>query len=372
MTPLDENDTAPSRFLRLAPPLTLCGAWIAMALVINPEGDFPLNDDWAFGLPVEVFVREGNIYFNYNQAMTLIGQVLWGTLFCLPAGFSFTALRISTLALGLVGVLSLYALLLRAGARRSLAFAGAAILAVNPIYLGLSYTFMTDVPFLATFAAGLLFVVHGLDRNRTAPLLAGLALAWVSMFIRQLGLAIFLGLALASLIKWGLGRRWLLLGLLPVAFAGLSLAAYSAALRAMGRLPRLYGSKSDEMGLLLNDLLHLRPGALGWALAGAFVMSMYVGLFTLPYLALLWPSVLRSLPRRARGPVVAGTVTVAAAVTAVLAAAGRLMPLTENVLIDFGLGIRSLAGAGPPAHPERSGWPSRPPRPWARRAWPSR
>jgi hypothetical protein len=36
--------------------------------------------------------------------MTRVFQIVWGALFCFPFGFSYTALRISTLTLGLVGV----------------------------------------------------------------------------------------------------------------------------------------------------------------------------------------------------------------------------------------------------------------------------
>ena len=32
-------------------------SWVACAVLINPIGDFPLNDDWAFGSPVEVLLQ---------------------------------------------------------------------------------------------------------------------------------------------------------------------------------------------------------------------------------------------------------------------------------------------------------------------------
>jgi hypothetical protein len=349
MTPKVVRGSARPVVLALLPPSVLCAAWIASSVAINPIGNFPLNDDWAFGIVVEGLVREGEIYFNYSQAMTLIGQVFWGALFCLPAGFSYSALRISTLALGLLGVLSVYGLLLEVGARRPLAFAGALTLAVNPVYLGLAHSFMTDVPFTATFAAGLLFVVRGLRRDEMSSLLFGLALAFLSMFIRQLGLAIFLGLCLASPLRWGFGRRWSLVGVFPLALAGLSLAAYSAALRAMGRLPAQYGRKG--VGAVLNDLFLLNLGALKVPVSSAFITMMYVGLFMLPYLVLIWPSTLEPFDPRRRRRIVVATISVAGAITAGLAVYGWLMPLTGNILIDFGQGIRAIEGPGPSRAP---------------------
>ncbi|NJL76364.1 MAG: hypothetical protein HC892_16445 [Saprospiraceae bacterium] len=42
------------------------------------------------------------------QSMTLLSQVIWGWLFTLPFGFSFTALRIASLVAGWIGILTTY------------------------------------------------------------------------------------------------------------------------------------------------------------------------------------------------------------------------------------------------------------------------
>jgi hypothetical protein len=33
-------------------------AWIAAAAIVDPRGDFPLNDDWAYGFTVERLITE--------------------------------------------------------------------------------------------------------------------------------------------------------------------------------------------------------------------------------------------------------------------------------------------------------------------------
>ena len=85
--------------------------WTLLALVIDPRGDFPLIDDWAYGLQVKMLVEQGSIRFTDWNTATGIAQVGWGCVFCLPEGFSFTAIRLSTLTLGLVGLVSLYLLM---------------------------------------------------------------------------------------------------------------------------------------------------------------------------------------------------------------------------------------------------------------------
>jgi hypothetical protein len=85
-------------------PLLLALIWTFMVIVVNPVGNFPLNDDWAYGYSVQALVENGQLRFSDWTASNLFGQVLWGALFCLPFGFSFTALRLSTAVLGFVGV----------------------------------------------------------------------------------------------------------------------------------------------------------------------------------------------------------------------------------------------------------------------------
>jgi Dolichyl-phosphate-mannose-protein mannosyltransferase len=129
--------------------MILTSVWIAIAIAADPRGDFSLNDDWAFGLPDKAFVESGSIRFTFWRSMTLIAQVFWGALFCLPTGFSFDSLRFSSLVAGLVGVLGLYALLRQYRTGPITGMIGAIALAVNPLYFGLSCTFMTDVAFMA-------------------------------------------------------------------------------------------------------------------------------------------------------------------------------------------------------------------------------
>jgi hypothetical protein len=73
-------------------------------------GNFPLNDDWSYGQAVQNLVSSHQYRLTNWTSMPLLTQVLWGTLFSLPAGFSFTALRFSTLFLSLTALLLLFLL----------------------------------------------------------------------------------------------------------------------------------------------------------------------------------------------------------------------------------------------------------------------
>ena len=91
--------------------LMIASLWAISIFIVDPLGNFPLNDDWSFGLTVKHLIENGDFRPSGWTSMPLITNVLWGSLFCIPAGFSFTALRLSTLTLSLLGILGSYVLI---------------------------------------------------------------------------------------------------------------------------------------------------------------------------------------------------------------------------------------------------------------------
>ena len=326
-------------------PVGLLGAaWVACAILVDPVGDFPLNDDWAYGLPVEVLLTEHTLKFTDWQGASLVVQLFWGALFCLPAGFSFTALRLSTLTLGLAGIVGLYGLLRHLGAGARLAGFGAAVLAFNPLYLHLSYTFMTDVPFLAMMIVSSLLLIRGLDLGRDGEVVAGLIVAVLSIFVRQIGLMVLLGFLVAYPLRRGFDRRWVFLAVAPTVAAIILLSLYEPYLERIGQLPGLYRAKSDDFRMVLMDIAHLRLGGLRPALRASVLLPMYLGQWLLPFTLMVMPEALWSLTPRWRRLGLVGIAGFTAGVTLCLTLVGWLMPMTDNVLRDFGMGIATLPG----------------------------
>ena len=165
--------------------LLYCGSLV----VVNPIGNFPLIDDWAFGLAAKHFLETGDFRCEWSS-MPLISHVLWGSLFCLPAGFSFTALRASSLVASFLGVLGCYSLVRHVGRPRWCAMVAAVLLAFNPIYYALANTFMTDSVFTAAIALAALFFARNLRTGSDLDLLLATAIAVVATLSRQLAIAV--------------------------------------------------------------------------------------------------------------------------------------------------------------------------------------
>ena len=70
--------------------LLLAFGYLVLIIVINPLGDFPINDDWAYARSVLLLVEGGEFRLLDWGAMTLISQVAWGAIWVKLFGFSNT------------------------------------------------------------------------------------------------------------------------------------------------------------------------------------------------------------------------------------------------------------------------------------------
>jgi 4-amino-4-deoxy-L-arabinose transferase-like glycosyltransferase len=305
-----------------------------MAVLAKPIGDFPINDDWVYGLSVKALLETGRFTLPSPSWTNLLPQAYWGALFCLPFGFSFTALRISTLVLGLVGVWATFATTRELGADRRIGLLAAALVAANPLYFSLANTFMTDVPFCAVSAASLYFLVRWARHMRRRDALIGLAIAMVAILIRQAGIVLPAGFAVAYIVIRGPKPRTIAIAALPLVIGALLHFGFQAWLHATGSTP------AGEPPLAETVLNNLRKPIL--VPARLLVLLSYTGLFLLPALAVVakraW-SVSDARRQRSTGVLFVAAFAVCAAS---IVAIGKPMPFIDNVLNDFGGGPLTL------------------------------
>jgi len=308
--------------------------WVAMTWFVKPVGDFPINDDWVYGLSVKALLETGRFSMPSPASTNLLPQAYWGALFCLPLGFSFTALRISTLVLGLIGVWATFATARELRADRRIALLAAALVGANPVYFALANTFMTDVPFYAVFAASLYFLLRWTRGLRRRDALIGLAIAMVAILIRQAGIVLPAGFAVTYVVIRGLKLRTIAIAAIPLVIGALLHFGFQAWLHAAG------ATAPGELpvgGTVLDNLRN--PFRVP---ARLLIVVAYTGLFLLPLLAVLsnsaWPA-LDARGRRTKGLLFLAAFAVCAAGIIVL---GRPMPFIDNVLNDFGGGPLTL------------------------------
>ncbi len=198
--------------------------WTAVTVIVNPVGEFMINDDWSFVRILEVLSSEGRLMATGwgKGGPSAIVHILWGGLFTEVAGFSLTALRLSVLAIGIMGSAALLCLLRFAAAPVWLAFLGVVTLLFNPLFLSQCFTFMTDITFASLAIFSLLFLWLGAERRNTGLIVIGLVFALAAILTRQIGIVIpFSFVAACFLLPAGkdLGRTRILLLAMGIAIA---------------------------------------------------------------------------------------------------------------------------------------------------------
>ena len=311
--------------------LFLIVIYIVSILIVNPLGNFPLNDDWSSAHPVKSLVERGDWRPTGFTGMSLITQSLWGAIFCIPTGFSFNALRFSTLTLTIVGIIGVYSLFIANNRGRLLAAMAALTLAFNPIYYCLSFTFMTDVPFTALVILSSIFFVRCIRRFGYLDFSIACVLAVAATLCRQVGLFLPLAFAVALVMQRGFSRRCLLRAILPSMVCVTVLMLFQQWMTITGRMPFMYGTFGDPESRSMSIK----------AIASRTDMALlYLGLFCLPILLL--GSTNRRLstnsPLLRMLPVLLGGGFALLSVYVSFGPLERWMPIGGNILISEGLG----------------------------------
>ena len=314
--------------------------WLASLCAVHPLGNFPLNDDWSFGQAVRILIEKHDFRPSGWTAMPLITNVLWGGLFCVPSGFSFTALRVSTLVAALAGMLGVYWLMKQSRASDWLALMAALLLGFNPVYYSLSCSFMTDVPFATlTIFAGI-FLLRNLRNGADRDLFIGAAFVLFATLSRQLALAVPLAFAIASVLKHGFNRSKLWRACFPAALGVSALILFQHWMASTGRLSAMYAEKSGELTQALTNPLHTLPEFAH----NLYVCLLYLGLFLSPILFYVLAAVWQTQPKKTK-------LLFAASLWIVLLACygyksrGLYMPLSSNILDNSGIGPVTLRDA---------------------------
>ncbi|HEY9828023.1 MAG TPA: glycosyltransferase family 39 protein, partial [Stenomitos sp.] len=240
--------------------------------LVSPVGEFPLNDDWIYTKTVQHLLETGQYQAHPYLNATLVVQTYWGALFCKLFGFSFTTLRCSTLVLAWLNAWAVAQCALVMGLTRKLALLCAAVIATSPLVLQLSYSFMTDVPFLTFSSLSGLCFLKAMAKPQPKWVALGSGCAVLAFGVRQFGILLPLAFAIAAVrLAWQrqykISRDLKLALLLPWSLA---IALYLGWGKALTSSTPILEPIAAIDGPVMDGLRHI-PVAL-----------CYIGLFTLP------------------------------------------------------------------------------------------
>lgn len=193
-------------------------------LIINPIGNFALNDEWLYAKMVFDFNQYHSLDTSKWGYTSMLTHLLYGHLVVSVFGCSYVILHLSTLPLALAGIICYYYLLRDFVVKNSIsAFLLSLLVLANPLYLSLSNSFMTDIPFISTLIIALYFYLKYKTSNTHLFLGISMLFCVWSILIRQLGFAFVLGIFVSEIL---IDKRKIWSGLILMLTALLSLWAF--------------------------------------------------------------------------------------------------------------------------------------------------
>jgi 4-amino-4-deoxy-L-arabinose transferase-like glycosyltransferase len=330
------------------PCIIVLGIYFLCILAANPRGEFPLNDDWSYTRSAFSLGSGHGLKVDEWCAPSLVGQALYGSLLSSLTSSSFLALRISTLFLSCCTVLLLWGILLRIRVRKNLACIIILTWVFNPLQFNLSFTYMTEVPFIFFITLGLYLYVSRIESGSLTLLILSAAALGYGFLIRQTAVLFILALIGSLLLDARKDiRKRAQEVILVCCSVGIFIAGYCLWILARGGATAAVHRKFD--------LLH-------YLTARQVVGNSYGMLFYLVFiLAPVWIYLIASLYRAIRGFPAITRIGIPAVLCAVIisgiwwfhaqyrpadylpsASYHSRMPFLLNVLYDTGLGPVTL------------------------------
>ncbi len=177
----------------------ILGFYILCILAADPRGEFPLNDDWSYVRSAFSFGSGRGMHVDEWSAPSLVGQAFYGGLLARLFSPRFDVLRLSTLFLSCCTAILLWSIFSRLKIRKGLASVLLLAWIFNPLQFNLSFTFMTEIPFLFFAALAMYFYVLYLDGGKTFVLVLAAAALGYAFLIRQTAM-IFVFALIGSLL----------------------------------------------------------------------------------------------------------------------------------------------------------------------------
>lgn len=267
--------------------LYLTAIWLVCILLINPLGDFPLNDDWSYALNARALTLENKIEFNDWGAMTLIAHSFWGAFFCKIFGYSFTVLRASTLVLGWGAMMVSFRFFQEGGMQKQYAFWATLLLVFNTFFFVNAFSYMTEVPFICFFISSAYFSLKVINDKGQHNIIFATVFSMIAVLIRQHGVLVPVAFFFTYIIKNKFSLKPVIQSLIPVIFTFGTLFLFIHWREATFGLSKNFGHLSD---LIVNFYNGKFAFAVSRKANGYFA---FWALFSVPILILLINSFLK-------------------------------------------------------------------------------
>jgi hypothetical protein len=145
------------------------------ALVARPFAETGICDDWSYIKTTQILAATGHIAYNGWATAMLGWQLFLGAFFVKLFGFSFTAVRLSTLIVAMATGYLLQRTFVRAGVSEGNATLATLAFILSPLFVPLAFTFMSDVFGVFTIVLCLYMCLRAIQASTQRSMIA-----WIS------------------------------------------------------------------------------------------------------------------------------------------------------------------------------------------------
>lgn len=296
--------------------------------VVDPFGDFPFNDDWAYSMALESWQDGNGLHIPSYVSPLLLGQLLWSLPWiAIYGGFSFAVAASSVTAMVVCALAVLYCVLGRMDVPMYSVLFILLLIIMNPVFLLLGFTYMTDVPFaMICLMAFLSFMFWTENPQSMVRFLFFLLLVAWAFLIRQPGIFLaFLPLFHYLEVRDRVTRNN---GLIALGFGVIMVVATHLILLESGI------SDGVELRTLGDTFKVSVVEQFFQFVRQLFGHAGYIGFFTIPLAAIFSAK----LDRR----MIFMLMTFSILLTAVLYTLGESFPYKPNIMRNGGVGPETL------------------------------
>lgn len=323
--------------------LTVIIIFIIVEFLINPIGEFCLNDDWAYAKAVHGYLETSELKFSFWQAIPGLPLIFTGVFFSKLFGFSFTLLRLISVGCVIISTLLVDSNLKRLAVSKKNRLLVLMLFVFNPLTISLGNSFMPDVFQMFLGIVAFHFMLLYLGNRNVFHFLLFVVFSVLLCLNRQTGVLIPIVFAIIFLIKEKRNVKNIGLAVLPfvITYAGLLIFEYSS----KTILPQNYNLQRNNIFATV-----LNPNLSSIRTIGYYFITSTVclGLFILPLTISSLKETYEMLKRSLFSKIV--LIVYLALISIKLFYSGNVFPFVGNMFYHLGVGPVILTGLNTDEH----------------------
>ncbi len=309
---------------------------MGLFLLVDPRGQFPLNDDFQYAETARGLVADGRMRLPQWALSSTVAHAALGAVATAPWGATNQSLRFWEMLLGGLGAALVYALARRWRASADASLLAALTVAWSPLYATLSASFHIDITASLFVLAGLLAFLRAREIRSPQWYAFSSALIAVSGLSRQTGFLCVAGGLAALAWERRLSKDEALAFVLPSALAAVLFSYWFHFVHGT-----TWAWESGAYSPKTDLAYWLKPYVWVAVLARAEKSLQLSALFLAPLAILRWESLFARKPK----PVEAAALSVVAVAALAAWYKAQGLPLLFNTLTHVGLGTGTLIDA---------------------------